>query len=1040
MRFSFSQKYLYNALTKWLPILSLYLLAQSGIAQKQVQELDLVHDELRIEALEKLTEDSLRKILAQVDIEKPIAADIFNILAEKKPLYQDSCIILSNYALDIARSIHYRHGIYTALRRLMRSTRVRSGEQAATDLLYSFYDKETENANKSLMRAVSAHLLSGMLQNQGLHEAAYKMLRESEYIHSEIDHLTGLGYSHRETGNFFLRQYSYRKALDQYEEALKIANSTNDKFLKFRVLNDISELYLHQQMPEQAAQTASEALQNAQAISYMRGIANSEFRLAHIYSLQRQYQPALQYISSAENKYRTQQRQHELPAILMLKAEILQNTGKNEEAYQSRAQALEISRQLGDSKEECRILIVLAKEELRNGNTEAALRFARLAFRLASALTHPDLLSQSTGVISEAYGLKSRYDSAWHYQKLHKTMSDSIFSQDARLAITRAELQYLHEQETEKIRAERAKSELALNDQLNRKQNLINLAILGLVLLSITLFIVYKYYQNNKEANHKLQKLNQAIRAQRQEIYTQASELKKSLTALAISEEKFRLLIEKNAAAIGIYTGNHHAYINPEFEHFFGYSLEELNNAPPFIIAHPDMRAFATHTANALLAGQELSKRYDLKCMDKQGNTLWVDLVAFRIEYNGQKATLVNMYNITPRKKVEEELMQMNEQLQASEEELRQQTEELIAINENLDKVQKQLKIAYQEEKEAREEAQKVARNLQTAQEHLVQNEKMAALGQLVASIAHEINTPLAATRAATENIKHAFVKLYSELPRTLSEMTEADKKLFMQLVNEAIQVKIQPSAKEERLYRYQLNEIMADMNIDNAEELAELLVETGIYHNIHPYMPLLRHPQSINWMNTAYIIVRQHRNIENIGVAVEKTSKIVFALRNYARQNSNTAKTNTNLVENIETILTLYHSQMKHGIEIERDYKLQPVIACFPDELSQVWTNLIYNALQAMEYKGKLRISIVQENEYIGVHIADTGAGIPPELHNKIFEPFFTTKNAGEGSGLGLDIVSRIIKKHDGKITVQSSPGKGAVFQVLLPQETIEA
>ena len=132
--------------------------------------------------------------------------------------------------------------------------------------------------------------------------------------------------------------------------------------------------------------------------------------------------------------------------------------------------------------------------------------------------------------------------------------------------------------------------------------------------------------------------------------------------------------------------------------------------------------------------------------------------------------------------------------------------------------------------------------------------------------------------------------------------------------------------------------------------------------------------------------------------------------------------------------MLTLYYNQLKQGIEVIKNYPEDlPKIPCYPDELNQVWTNLIHNAIQAMESKGTLTIDVKQQQENILVSIIDSGKGIPAEILPKIFQPFFTTKPAGEGSGLGLDIVKKIVDKHRGTISFQSVPGN-TTFTVQLP------
>ncbi|MCC3595088.1 sensor histidine kinase, partial [Microcoleus sp. PH2017_28_MFU_U_A] len=131
----------------------------------------------------------------------------------------------------------------------------------------------------------------------------------------------------------------------------------------------------------------------------------------------------------------------------------------------------------------------------------------------------------------------------------------------------------------------------------------------------------------------------------------------------------------------------------------------------------------------------------------------------------------------------------------------------------------------------------------------------------------------------------------------------------------------------------------------------------------------------------------------------------------------------------------TSYQSQIRQGIELTKNYEHIPPIQCYFDELNQVWTNLIHNALQAMNNKGYLTVNAIHNDENIQISIADSGTGIPPEIHSKIFQPFFTTKPPGEGSGLGLDIVRKIVAKHRGQITFESRPGQ-TTFTVILPIE----
>lgn len=142
----------------------------------------------------------------------------------------------------------------------------------------------------------------------------------------------------------------------------------------------------------------------------------------------------------------------------------------------------------------------------------------------------------------------------------------------------------------------------------------------------------------------------------------------------------------------------------------------------------------------------------------------------------------------------------------------------------------------------------------------------------------------------------------------------------------------------------------------------------------------------------------------------------------------------NVDVVKSLETTLTILNHKLKQGVVVQRDYQSVPLLVnSFGSELNQVWTNIIDNAIDAMHGKGKLRVRTYRDESCAVVEIGDDGPGIPNEVQPHIFEPFFTTKGVGEGTGLGLDTVQRIVKKHRGNIQVHSKPGDTR-FQVWLP------
>jgi signal transduction histidine kinase/FixJ family two-component response regulator len=333
------------------------------------------------------------------------------------------------------------------------------------------------------------------------------------------------------------------------------------------------------------------------------------------------------------------------------------------------------------------------------------------------------------------------------------------------------------------------------------------------------------------------------------------------------------------------------------------------------------------------------------------------------------------------------------------------------------------------------EELANTLKQLESAQQELIHSEKMAALGQLIAGVAHEINTPLGAIQSSVKYIGDYFSENLGELPTWFRQLTLEKESEFKELLARSLANPALISGRERRQLRKAIVAQLATQNLSNTDTIANLLLDLKIYENIEPLFNLLQDPSSEIFLKTVRSFVRLQESTRDINTASERAAKVVFALKTYARQNLKEEKITVNIIEGLEAVLTLYQNQMKHGVELIKNYEDLPPIPCYFDELNQVWTNLIHNALQAMNYRGTLRVDAIRSNGSIEVMIIDSGNGIPEEIQEKIFQPFFTTKPPGEGSGLGLDIVKKIIEKHGGTIDFRSIPGQ-TIFVVTLPAD----
>jgi signal transduction histidine kinase len=172
---------------------------------------------------------------------------------------------------------------------------------------------------------------------------------------------------------------------------------------------------------------------------------------------------------------------------------------------------------------------------------------------------------------------------------------------------------------------------------------------------------------------------------------------------------------------------------------------------------------------------------------------------------------------------------------------------------------------------------------------------------------------------------------------------------------------------------------------------------------------------------------------LNEIESSTSRISDLVRAIKEYTYMDQSPVQ-NVDIVKSVETTLTILNHKLKRGVTVQRDYQPMPMLVdSFGSELNQVWTNIIDNAIDAMGGKGELHVRTFRDDGCVVVEIQDNGPGIPPNLQPRIFEPFFTTKGVGQGTGLGLDTVQRIVRKHKGSVQVHSKPGDTR-FQVWLP------
>ncbi len=316
------------------------------------------------------------------------------------------------------------------------------------------------------------------------------------------------------------------------------------------------------------------------------------------------------------------------------------------------------------------------------------------------------------------------------------------------------------------------------------------------------------------------------------------------------------------------------------------------------------------------------------------------------------------------------------------------------------------------------------------------QQDRLASLGKLSAGLAHELNNPASAAKRAASQLRHMLTKIRNaSLELGKRDLTPAQKAEIEKLEASFTQSDVVPP---DPLTQSDLEEQIDSLLRSHGQNDLWMLAAGLAKRNIKPEVVESLF-SNLDPGTARAALVRISASVEiasllhEIESSTSRISDLVGAIKEYTHMDQSPVQ-NVDVVKSLETTLTILNHKLKQGVVVKRDYQRIPLLVnSFGSELNQVWTNLIDNAIDAMHGKGELRVRTYRDDDCVVVEIGDNGPGIPEEVLPHIFEPFFTTKGVGEGTGLGLDTVQRIVKKHRGNIQVNSKPGDTR-FQVWLP------
>jgi PAS domain S-box-containing protein len=494
---------------------------------------------------------------------------------------------------------------------------------------------------------------------------------------------------------------------------------------------------------------------------------------------------------------------------------------------------------------------------------------------------------------------------------------------------------------------------------------------------------------------------------------------------LKSSEERYELaMLAVNEGIWDWHVRDNKVYFDRRYYTLAGY---EPNEFPPEVEQwlariHPDDRESCQKAVDAHFRRETEVFDIDFRFLKKDGGWMWLRGRGRVVSRDGQGKVLrmVGTHtDISLQKRAEEQYRSLNESL---EERIQTRTAELIGLNASLHKANEDLSTALH--------------NLHETQSTLVESEKLAALGQLIAGIAHELNTPLGAIVSSNQSLAQILGKQLSSVAESLYRFSPEIQAWFGPALARSLARSntLEETGSTHRKRKLLMAALKA-CGMSASDAALDAIIELQLQDD-PSIMTLIKDCPEFEQALAALNTLASIKYISDvIALAADKSANVVSALLYYVRQDGDEQRVSVDLAKELDSLLTLYTNKIKYDVKLERRYESGATVVGDRNKLNQVWLNLMQNALQAMDYRGELTLGIAREGELIKVSVADSGPGIPDHIRDRVFEPFFTTKKHGEGTGLGLDLCKKIIDKHGGSIAFESRPGH-TVFTVSLPAE----
>ena len=869
--------------------------------------------------------------------------------------------------------------------------------------------KESEQAKKNSREEVDALTDLGFcFYYKDQYSLGESNLKRALSLATKINYPQGVAQAEYHLGALTILEGRYTESVAHLKNASRLFETLNDKNGQALCLNSLGEIFMFQGNFSDAESSFKKSLQ----IGSSDTKGDSYLLLSQLYFRKDNWEKSYSFANNAFSYGRRNSDLYLQASALDLIGACELKGGRNEKALKHLRQSVSIKWTLNDNQGVASTYIELGKLKLSENQKDSAYIFLKQAYEISNGIGAKEEVKRSSILLSKIYANDNRFDSAYFFQEKFVEINTALLKDNVAKKIDKMESNAKEKENQNRIDL------LKKQKEVDRKSNQ-NLLLFGLLIIIAMAGIIVILFNRYRMRKHNIAELEKWRKFQE-------TLLEISSKYINISEDKISKSINDSLEFIGIFMGVDRVYVG-DYHHENQTSSITHEWCAPGVLQKTNDRQQITFTS----ISEQLNLHFENKVLSIENSELIQDnklkqllvshgiksLLALPMFSNGVCIGYVGFETINSLKEFSTDQIHLIQVFSEMMVNIYERSEYIETIQNARNEIEKYNN--FLEETVANE----TRKNIELSKS-IAEQEKLVTMGEISAGIAHDLNTPLGSIQIGLESIDYTVKKLFKEVIPNLRN--EEISHIFNIAQNRELDffqstLKVREEIKKMRIV---LQENFS-LSTDETDTLSKLLVECQIREN---ELELILRMMSISGrkqaLNLLYMLMNMRNLISSSLLSTKRAAEVVGNLKTFVKSTANDQLKELNLYNSLQSVLSIFNHEIRNKVTLEFDVANDLKINGYEVKLFQLWSNLIKNALEAMQESSEKKIIIraSQDENYVKIEIGNTGEMIPSEIKEKIFEKFFSTKTHKTGTGLGLSIVKTIIEDHNASLTLESN------------------